>query len=687
MRTTLISLCCLAAGIYAAELPPTYVCGKADTAPIIDGRGDDAVWQTAREFSPLRDIEGEPLPHECRIRMVYDEDYLYILADMDEPHLRALLTKHDSIIYHDPDFEVFIDPDGDGLNYIELEINALNTTWDLFITRPYRFNSPYILHDWEIPGLKHAVSLRGTLNQSDDTDDGWSVELAIPWCSITGHAHHPRKDSAPQAGTVMRFNFSRVNHPVKPNPKAAGGYSPLTDANGHPLPESNHVWAPTGKINIHLPEHWGKVLFSARSSAEWESAMPDPQEKTLQSLFQVLNQQLEIRGREGVFDRTAALPEGVDLQFLNDGFFVLTAECKTTGIRMSLDSEGRFHRSAARYRCPEIFLWVHGNRQCSEQEWEAKFRRFAAAGIDTVIIGDGAEQVRTLLPLAQKAGLKVFAWFWALNRPMDKETLRHPEWFAVNAEGKSCFNEKDRPFVPYYQFLCPNNDGVRRHLIQEIRNLADIPGLAGIQADYMRMPDVRLPRGLWDKYGLDMNRPAPKFDYCYCGKCRALFREQYGREPLAAPAKDREWEDFRLNSVAALYNELAGEIRKRHLHAACAVFPAPGLAAEMVRQDWKRFHADLVLPMAYHSFYEESPEWDAAITRRAAEESGHRIPLAPGIHLPDAPQNELAKQLNALHATGVHGISLFSDEEITDAQLQSLRQWKDSLRTPTDNNQ
>ena len=51
----------------------------------------------------------------------------------------------------------------DGLNYIELEINALNTTWDLFITRPYRFNAPYILHDWEIPGLKHAVAVRNRI--------------------------------------------------------------------------------------------------------------------------------------------------------------------------------------------------------------------------------------------------------------------------------------------------------------------------------------------------------------------------------------------------------------------------------------------------------------------------------------------------------------------------------------------
>ena len=176
---------------------------------MIDGRGDDAAWQGARELSPLRDIEGAAIPHHCRIKMVWDDDYLYILADMDEEHLWATLTEHDSVIYHDPDFEVFIDPDGDGLNYIELEINALNTVWDLFITRPYRFDDPHILHDWDMRGLKHAVHLRGTLNHPADTDAGWSVELAIPWSSITSHAKLPRTSSAPQHGSSMRMRVER----------------------------------------------------------------------------------------------------------------------------------------------------------------------------------------------------------------------------------------------------------------------------------------------------------------------------------------------------------------------------------------------------------------------------------------------------------------------------------------------
>ena len=651
----------------ARELPPTYICERAEQPPIIDGKGDDTPWQNARELSPLRDIEGAAIPHECRIKMLWDDNFLYILADMDEKHLWATLTEHDSVIYHDPDFEVFIDPDGDGLNYIELEINALNTTWDLFIPRPYRFDDPHILHDWEIPGLKHAVNLRGTLNDARDTDDGWSVELAIPWSSITSHANQPRTGKAPVPGSEMRFNFSRVNWHVRPS---AEGYEKLS------TPESNHVWAPTGKVNIHLPEHWGRVIFSEQPSYRWVAAPPAPQDATRLTIFQALNEQLAHRGQHGCYNPEASLPNGVSITFPEKDFFILTAICPVTGYCMKLDSEGRFKATAPQQRTPELFLWVHGNNERGVAEWRSRFRSYAQAGIGTLIIDGSPERIEQLTSLARQEGLRVFAWFWALNRPGDTEALQHPDWYAVNKLGKSCHQPENRPFVEYYQFLCPSNTEVRKHLITQVRRLAQIPGLSGIQADYMRMPDVELPRALWEKYGLDMSRPAPEFDYCYCPTCRAEAKRISGNDFKA----------YQLHSVAAVYNEIADEIRRHGLTAACAVFPSPTMAARMVHQDWQNFHADLVLPMAYHSFYNKPPAWAATITQDAIRECEARIPMAPGIHLPDIPANELSAQLNRLRDTGVHGIGIFSDDELTPEHLQAIRDWRipcrDTALTP-----
>jgi hypothetical protein len=225
---------------------------------------------------------------------------------------------------------------------------------------------------------------------------------------------------------------------------------------------------------------------------------------------------------------------------------------------------------------------------------------------------------------------------------------------------------QDRPFVEYYQFLCPNNQEVQQHLLEQVRQLVAIPGLTGIQADYMRLPDVELPQALWSKYGLDMSHVIPTFDYCYCDTCKALY----------AGGNERDWKKFRERSVAGVFNLLAAEIRKHGLIAACAVFPSPELAARMVHQDWSMFHADLVLPMAYHSFYNKPATWAADITRQAALESRGRIPMAPGVHLPDIPPASLPGHLETLRATGVHGIGIFSDDELTPEHLEAIKKFK-----------
>ena len=114
------------------------------------------------------------------MKMLWDDQNLYIAAEMEEPHLWATLTEHDAVIFQDNDFEVFLDPDGDNQNYCELEMNARNTTWDLLLTKPYR-DGGRAINAWEIAGLKTAVHLDGTLNNPRDKDHGWTVEIAWPW--------------------------------------------------------------------------------------------------------------------------------------------------------------------------------------------------------------------------------------------------------------------------------------------------------------------------------------------------------------------------------------------------------------------------------------------------------------------------------------------------------------------------
>ena len=182
-----------------------------------------------------------------RVKMLWDDTYLYVGAELEEPDVWATLTEHDSVIFRDNDFEVFLNPTGDGLNYFEFEINALNTGWDLFLPKPYR-QKGHADNSWEIPGLRSAVAIQGTLNNSRDRDRGWSVELAFPWSAFTGRSGAKR----PEPGGVWRMNFSRVEWRVRP---VDDRYEKL------PGPEDNWVWSPQGIVDMHLPDRWGFVRF------------------------------------------------------------------------------------------------------------------------------------------------------------------------------------------------------------------------------------------------------------------------------------------------------------------------------------------------------------------------------------------------------------------------------------------
>lgn len=238
--------------------PSTYAAIRATDVPVIDGRLDDSSWARARWSENFVDITGAGAAprYRTRVKMTWDSDFFYIGAEMEEPHVWATLTERDAVIYHDNDFEVFIDPDGDTHEYYELEINPLGTVWDLLLVRPYRDGGPAI-DAWDMTGLQSATAVSGTLNDARDVDTGWSVEIAIPWDVLGESAHKP---VPPSNGDRWRLNFSRVEWQTAIE---GNSYVKLTDpATGDPVAEDNWVWSPQGLVNMHYPEMWGIVEFT-----------------------------------------------------------------------------------------------------------------------------------------------------------------------------------------------------------------------------------------------------------------------------------------------------------------------------------------------------------------------------------------------------------------------------------------
>lgn len=315
--------------------PKGYVCFAAAKAPVIDGKLDDACWKGVPWTDDFVDIEGSKKPkpaHRTRAKMCWDDKALYIAAEITEPHVWATLTEHDSVIFRDPDFEVFLDPDGDSHMYGELELNAKNTTWDLLLTKPYK-DSGHAINGWEITGLKTAVKVDGTLNDPSDKDTGWTVEIAWPWAGLNELAH---KVAPPKDGDRWRINFSRVEWDVDIKD---GKYVKVKDK-----PEHNWVWSPQGAIDMHRPERWGYLQFSTKSDGvKYE---PDPAQAVKDSLHRMYYAQREYRVKNKKYAVNVAdlgvKADGVEIQTTRSSFEAsLVAPKSAGGKRWTIREDGR----------------------------------------------------------------------------------------------------------------------------------------------------------------------------------------------------------------------------------------------------------------------------------------------------------------------------------------------------------
>jgi len=308
-----------------AWAPERYTCYRTARPLTIDGRLDEPSWFAAAWSGEFVDIRGKPGGEETgnspqasidqdqsdppvaawttptwrtRVKMLWDEAFFYVGAELEEPHLWATYTQRDAIIYHENDFEVFIDPDGDNHEYYELEINALGTVWDLLLIRPYRDGGPAV-HAWDIQGLQTAVHLDGSLNDPTDTDGGWTVEIALPWDVLKECAHRP---APPGNGDIWRVNFSRVQWQLD---SFGGSYrkrcAPGTNT---PMPEDNWVWSPQGLIAMHYPEMWGLVRFQELPVTSVDRRPTDfslPDSEIRWQLMQIYYRQRQWHAQHGAF--------------------------------------------------------------------------------------------------------------------------------------------------------------------------------------------------------------------------------------------------------------------------------------------------------------------------------------------------------------------------------------------------
>ncbi len=201
-----------------------------------DGKLDEAAWKDAPSTGEfVRTMDAGKPELKTTAKLLYDDKNLYVAFEMEDKDVWSTLDKHDDKLWTQEAVEMFVDADGDGKTYVELQANPKGAIFDSYLPA-YRKNE----NDWDAK-LKVGVTVDGTIDNRSDTDKGWIVEMAIPLESARGKLKE-MKGVPPVLGTEWRVNFFRMDLPQ-----------------GHA--QVGTAWSPPMVGDFHALDRFGTLVF------------------------------------------------------------------------------------------------------------------------------------------------------------------------------------------------------------------------------------------------------------------------------------------------------------------------------------------------------------------------------------------------------------------------------------------
>ena len=239
LSVLLTTLC----GSVFAEDVREYVVKRSGTDVVIDGVLDEICWEKASFTETfVFYTDGAEPKYKTKAQMLWDNDYLYIAMTMTDEDVWGEMVERDDKLYREEVAEIFVDPDGDGSNYIEIEVNPLGTLMDLLMSKEYSQGGKSDW-DWNLEGFLIGIGVGGTLNDSTDTDTEWILECALQFSDIAFAA--PTMHYPPEPGDEWRLNLYRYDY----------------DRTGEYINELT-AWNQTDKRGFHAPDKFGCIIFS-----------------------------------------------------------------------------------------------------------------------------------------------------------------------------------------------------------------------------------------------------------------------------------------------------------------------------------------------------------------------------------------------------------------------------------------
>ena len=156
-------------------------------------------------------IEWGPSRYATAFRALWDDEGLHLRWDAVDPNPWHTMTKRDEHIWDEEVVEIFLDLDGSGHDYYELEINPVNVVCDLRMVSPWPNQKGDI--DFDLEGLETRVHPR---TDESGATTGWTATAFLPWKGLAALPSAEGVAVPPEAGDSWRFNVFRIKRPGGP---------------------------------------------------------------------------------------------------------------------------------------------------------------------------------------------------------------------------------------------------------------------------------------------------------------------------------------------------------------------------------------------------------------------------------------------------------------------------------------